>query len=95
MQHGFFAFGAVGATNVGSVRMDWHDRPTNVVRDDDRMGEIKESLHSPGKRLGSGDSVGCFRFGSTVVLIFDAPADFQWAITPGQKLKVGQPLCKQ
>lgn len=36
--------------------------------------------------------MGGFCLGSTVVLIFEAPRDFQFQIAEGQKVRVGQEL---
>ena len=62
------------------------------------MGTYTEvSYKSASKRLGgkpvrSGDEVGGFSLGSTVVLVFEAPASFQFKIQEGQTIKMGQAL---
>lgn len=45
-----------------------------------------------GKPVRSGDEVGGFSLGSTVVLVFEAPASFQFKIHEGQTIKMGQAL---
>lgn len=39
-----------------------------------------------------GDHIGQFKLGSSVVLIFEAPEDFQFEVEPGQVIKYGQRL---
>lgn len=43
-------------------------------------------------RLNKGDPVGEFRMGSTIVLIFEAPANFEFNLSPGQTVRMGQAL---
>lgn len=39
-----------------------------------------------------GDEIGRFEMGSTVVLLFNGPEDFQWQAAVGDRLQVGRPL---
>ena len=42
--------------------------------------------------LEKGAEIGRFNMGSTVVLIFEAPRDFEFQVKPGDKVKLGQSL---
>jgi phosphatidylserine decarboxylase len=39
-----------------------------------------------------GDELGAFRLGSCIVLVFQAPADFEFSLNPGQAIQYGQAL---
>jgi len=54
---------------------------------DKRLGTDETGLH-----LTRGDEVGCFHLGSSIVLLFEAPKDFQFLVEPGQRILFGQPL---
>ena len=60
------------------------------------MGQFSDQLlgGSVGLEVGQGERLGHFGMGSTVVLIFEAPSDFQFCVQPGEKVLVGQPLAK-
>lgn len=44
------------------------------------------------KKLKTGDEIGRFELGSTVVYIFEGPSNFQWNVSPGQSVKMGEPI---
>ena len=44
------------------------------------------------KQLAKGEELGRFNLGSTVVLVFEAPIDFTFAVSPGQLVKLGEAL---
>ncbi len=41
-----------------------------------------------------GKEIGHFELGSTVVLIFEAPSGSSWSVSPGDQIKLGEPLLK-
>ena len=45
-----------------------------------------------GQPLRPAQEMGGFRLGSTIVLVFEAPKNFQFAVHAGQKVKVGEKL---
>ena len=56
------------------------------------LGPYKDRLYSSGYLMKRGDAVGNFFLGSSVVLVFCAPKNFQFAVEPGQKLNYGEAL---
>ena len=94
-QHGFFSMTPVGATNVGSIRVyDDEELVTNCTKRnlplsyyDRYMGPGCQSIS-----LSKGQIFGEFNLGSTIVLVFEAPKDFQFNIKPGETIRMGQGL---
>ncbi|XP_014481420.1 PREDICTED: phosphatidylserine decarboxylase proenzyme [Dinoponera quadriceps] len=88
---GFMAYAAIGATNVGSIRV-YRDEElaTNKARWADAAYWRDVSFDS--MRMAKGELFGEFRLGSTIVLLFEAPRDFQFCLQVGQSIKVGQAL---
>ncbi|XP_065213877.1 phosphatidylserine decarboxylase proenzyme, mitochondrial isoform X2 [Planococcus citri] len=89
-KHGFFSMVAVGATNVGSIK---------VHSDKDLLTNTRRWKHGPrfkDKELDvewkKGEEVGEFRLGSTIVLLFEAPKNFHFDVKPDQKIRVGEPV---
>lgn len=92
-QEGFFSLGMVGAYNVGSIRITNPEDPVTT----NRPHELIYSKHRHHRRYSqpweamTGDRLGTFELGSTVVLAFEAPA-FHWLVEPGTKVRMGQPI---
>lgn len=98
-RHGFFSMIPVGATNVGSIRINFdQDLRTNVRQQRRLAGTYSEASYSTaskilgGQPLMAGEEMGGFLLGSTIVLVFEAPAEFDFVCEPGQKVHVGQKL---
>lgn len=92
-QFGFFSMTAVGATNVGSIKAYFDDRlVTNAKRWTD--GEWCDRRLDPSIVFNKGEPFGEFNLGSTLVLIFEAPNDFQFGLKAGQRIKFGEPIAR-
>jgi phosphatidylserine decarboxylase len=114
-KYGFFSYTPVGATNVGSIRINFDkELRTNSLTTDteaDRQAAEAAERGEPysgfseatyegassvlgGHALSRGEEMGGFRLGSSIVLVFEAPADgsWKWTVESGQKIKVGQAL---
>lgn len=92
---GQFHMAAVAAANVGNIYLDFDEKlRTNRMRDIPVCcgGDVSSKLYPSGVRLAPGDPLGGFRLGSTVVLFFDAPRNFQWKVEVGSHVKVGEAL---
>ncbi|KAL2258699.1 hypothetical protein VTK26DRAFT_7882 [Humicola hyalothermophila] len=121
---GFFGYVPVGATNVGSIKINFdRELRTNSLTTDTaaarnaeeaaRRGEpylgYDEATYEAASRvlrghaLRRGEEMGGFQLGSTIVLVFEAPAaehdeqgrcvgGWQWTVEKGQRVKVGQAL---
>ena len=88
---GFMAYSAVGATNVGSIKVYCDkDLHTNALKWPEAKRWKDASLGCT--RLSKGELFGEFRMGSTIVLLFEAPKDFKFCVEVGQTIKVGQAL---
>ncbi|CAG2065957.1 unnamed protein product [Timema podura] len=96
-KHGFFSMTAVGATNVGSIRVyfdpslvtnrrKWSDCEKN--HEDLFLKDVNNNKI----KMKKGEPFGEFRLGSTVVMIFEAPKDFKFKVESGQRTYVGRAL---
>ena len=87
-RHGFFCLVAVGATNVGSIHAAFdEDLATNT----EEGAEMSEKVYEGGGVvMRKGDEFGHFDFGSTVVLIFEAPVDAGFRVDSMTRIRVGE-----
>ncbi|GAA5802455.1 hypothetical protein HPULCUR_007920 [Helicostylum pulchrum] len=97
-KHGFFSMIPVGATNVGSIKINFDEALKTNQKEDIPLGTYTEVTYKSaskilgGKALRYGDEVGGFYLGSTVVLVFEAPESFKFKVTSGQKIQMGEVL---
>lgn len=83
---------AVGATNVGSIRLAYEDYRTNQAPSFLLSSRIFRRSFEPGIQIKSGDKLATFAMGSTVVLLFEkgrfkAASDFKV-----KKVKFGEQI---
>ncbi|CAG0917850.1 unnamed protein product, partial [Notodromas monacha] len=71
-QHGFFAVGVVGATNVGSIKIPFDLALETNQQKFKRNSWLDLRFESPVEQS-KGSYFGEFNMGSTLVLIFEAP----------------------
>ena len=87
--HGFFSMTAVGATNVGSVKVGLDpelDTNTRAWEAD----TFHQKTWDKGARVTKGEYFGEFNLGSSIVLVFEAPEDFKFNFPhEGAIVKVG------
>lgn len=89
--HGFFTMTAVGATNVGNISLNTENSlVTN--RPGRQFSHVDDLVYAKGVEERRGEKVGEFRLGSSIVLYFEAPHDFEFKVNVGQKVKYGQAL---
>ena len=101
-KYGFFSMTPVGATNVGSIKLNFDK---DLLTNTNRINGVKVKKHTcyeshytnasktlKGHPLFKGDEMGGFMLGSTVVLVFEAPKSFKFKINENEKVKMGQAL---
>ncbi|GLE03543.1 hypothetical protein PINS_up012445 [Pythium insidiosum] len=88
--HGFFSLTAVGATNVGSIALTHEpDFRSNTKPQDALVGQRLQKTYAEPIASARGDEIAQFKLGSTIVLVFEAPEDFVFTVSPGQKITLG------
>ncbi|WFD33638.1 phosphatidylserine decarboxylase [Malassezia cuniculi] len=97
-RHGFFGMVPVGATNVGSIRINFDRELRTNIRGGASSGTVAAAKYDTASRLlggqplDKGDEMGGFLLGSTIVLVFEAPPDFAFKVKAGDKVHVGEAL---
>ena len=106
-KHGAFSQTAVGAYNVGSIHINFDSsirtnknmRCPNIellsyggVGSFAYVKRYADGTEHPRVPLQKGMELGRFNMGSTVVLIFEAPKEFEFTVMPGEHVKLGQAL---
>lgn len=87
--HGFFSMTAVGATNVGSIRV--YEDP-DLATNSWKLPKNRWFDRGLDLTCRKGQPFGEFNLGSTIVLLFEAPKDFKIESQPGKKVEVGKSL---
>lgn len=100
------AYVMVGATNVGSILMEYHpDFRANVNY---RLGQKVESSNvesyekegglkhwkEGGVRLAKGQELGRFNLGSTIVMVIEVPKESEVLVGAMENVKYGQPVIR-
>lgn len=86
---GFMAYAVVGATNVGSIRVFSDESLITNTRKWPK-GKQYQEMEFKDLTMKKGDLFGEFRMGSTIVLLFEAPKNFQFSFKDNQRILVGQ-----
>jgi len=91
-KHGFFSLTAVGATNVGSVKVGLDpDLATNTRRWE--QDTFHQQVWQEGVEVKKGEYFGEFNLGSTIVLVFEAPENFKFNFgAEGCVVKMGRSI---
>jgi len=88
-KYGTFIMVAVAATNVGDIHTEFDkDIATNNM---ENVTESEKVYEKP-LEFRRGDDFGHFNFGSTIVLIYEAPAGVKFGSSPSRRIKMGEAL---
>nr|AKM76648.1 mitochondrial phosphatidylserine decarboxylase [Geranium phaeum] len=107
-QGGLMAMAAIGATNVGSIKLFTEPdlRTNQPIRKSLHVQQPEERIYEPegvGMMIKKGNEVAAFNMGSTVVLVFQAQApkssneedsspEFNFCVKRGDRIRVGEAL---
>ncbi|HSP59337.1 MAG TPA: archaetidylserine decarboxylase [Halomonas sp.] len=85
-EHGPMVMVLVGAMIVAAIETVWCGQVTPL------SGEVQRVRFDTPVRLEQGEEMGRFKLGSTVVLAFAEPLEFDATLVPGGKVRMGQRL---
>jgi len=93
-KHGLFALTPVGASNVGSIKLSFDPELITNRREAKKELFYDREFGPKGVQMKVGEEIAFFHMGSTVVLVFECPDnyEFKFEIQPGQKVKLGQTI---
>ena len=93
-KHGRISLGFVGATNVGSMTINF-DKELKTNRFDHKKGLFKpEDRDYNGISVGKGEEIGRFNFGSSVIMLVETPKNFKFDLEIEQKVRYGDVIGK-
>ncbi|KAI6146855.1 phosphatidylserine decarboxylase-domain-containing protein [Pisolithus tinctorius] len=78
----------VGATNVGGIKINFD----TALRKNVRVRPPPPGTYTEAVPLTAAQAMGGFFLGSTIVLVFEAPKTFEFAVKSGRKVEVGNRL---
>jgi phosphatidylserine decarboxylase len=65
---------------------------TNTKDQDELIGQCLTKSYEKPVKNSRGDEIAQFKLGSTVVLVFEAPENFEFTVQPGDKLTLGKSI---
>jgi phosphatidylserine decarboxylase precursor len=83
---------AIGATNVGSVRLPWEEEISTNVSRRKSVAHAVQRDYKKGPQLKKGDELGWFEFGSCLVLVMDVPLTARCAVAPFSDVRAGEAM---
>jgi len=84
---GTFIMVAVAATNVGDIKAEFDPEICTNNRDSQ---EVSEKIYDEPLVFRRGDDFGHFNFGSTLVLIYEAPYEINFGPNPVRRIRMGE-----
>ncbi|XP_072035048.1 phosphatidylserine decarboxylase proenzyme, mitochondrial-like isoform X1 [Amphiura filiformis] len=79
-----------GRYKEGSYQDRSYSVPTSSASSHDSTDDAQSA--SSGIGVNKGECIGEFNLGSTIVMVFEAPKDFQFSVAPGERVKLGEKM---